>query len=149
MTVRRHFDSYSQAREKFRDVLDAAQRGLVTSVTREGETFLVVDARQQREWLADLRPSNAEVVAEGGGWAVILPGLPLHGDGESFDDAVDDAVEALRDYAEDWNERLHLVPNHRQHRPVVELVELSTDEQLREWVVGRASSRADDAVVTA
>lgn len=149
MTVVRHFDSYSQARERFRDVLDAAQRGVVTSVQREGEVFLVVAARQHREWLADLRPSNAEVVAEGGGWAVFVPDLPLHGDGDSFDDAVDDAVDALREYADDWNERLHLAPNHRHHRPVVELVELSTDEQLREWLLGRPPHEGSEGAVSA
>lgn len=63
----------------------------------------------------------------------------MHGDAETFEGAVDDVVQALRDYAQDWNDRLHLTPNHRQHRVVVELVELCDDEQLRAWVVGMPS----------
>ena len=132
----RHFTSYTQARQQFRAVLDAASSGFVTTIDRDDERFLVVSAEQQRRDLAALRPSRASVVAEGGGWAIMLPGLPIHGDGETFDDALDDAVDALREYAEDWNARLRLAPNHAQNHVVVELVELSDDAQLRDWLVG-------------
>ena len=111
---------------------------MVTTVARDAERYLVIPAEQLREELAALRPSRAEVLAEGGGWAVILPGLPVHGDGDSFDSALDDVIVALREYAEDWNERLRTAPNHARHRSVVELVELSTDEQLRDWLLGGA-----------
>ena len=136
MTPLRHFESYSQARRQLRDVLDAARSGVVTTVARDDERYVVVSATQLREDLASLRPANAAVVSEGGGWAVILPGVPVHGDGDTFDDAVDDAVDALREYAEDWNDRLHTTPNHRRHRSLVELVELSSDDELREWLLG-------------
>ncbi|GAA1585884.1 hypothetical protein [Actinoplanes couchii] len=142
MNQARHFESYTIARRNLRAVLDAAEAGLVTTVTRDSEKYLVVPARQLRDELAALRPSRAEVLAEGGGWAVILPGLPVHGDGETFDAALDDAVVALREYAEDWNDRLRTAPNHAPHRPVVELVELSTDEQLRDWLLGGAMTAA-------
>jgi len=142
MTLPRHFESYTRARQNLRAVLDAASAGLVTTVARDSERYLVVPAEQLREELAKLRPSKAEVIAEGGGWAVVLPGLPVHGDGETFDAALDDAVVALREYAEDWNDRLRLAPNHAPHRAVVELVELSTDEQLRDWLVGGAITAA-------
>lgn len=142
MTKQRHFESYTSARQNMRAVLDAASDGLVTTVTRDAERYLVVPAEQLREELAGLRPSRAEVLAEGGGWVVVLPGLPVHGDGDSFDDAVDDAIEALRQYAHDWNERLRVAPNHARHRSVVEVVELSTDEQLRDWLLGGAMSAA-------
>lgn len=138
MTQTRHFASYSHARQQLRAVLDAASSGVVTTVARDHQRFVVVSADRQRADLATLRPSRAVVMAEGGGWSVTLPGLPVHGDAATFDDAVDDAVEALREYAEDWNDRLHTAPNHRQHRAVVELVELSSDDQLRAWIVGQA-----------
>ncbi|HEU4913135.1 MAG TPA: prevent-host-death protein [Actinomycetes bacterium] len=138
----RHFTSYTQARQQFRAVLDAASSGLVTTIDRDDERFLVVSAEQQRRDLAALLPSRASVVAEGGGWAVILPGLPVHGDGETFDDAIDDALAALREYAEDWNTRLRLAPNHAQNHVLVELVELSDDDQLRDWLVGGGSVEA-------
>lgn len=149
MNAPRHFSSYTQARQHLRAVLDAASSGFVTTIDRDDERFLVVSAQRQREDLATLRPANAAVVAEGGGWAVVLPGLPVHGDGDTFDDAIDDAVLALREYAEDWNARLRNAPNHRQHHAVVELVELSTDEQLRDWILGGASANASSAAADA
>lgn len=137
----RHFSSYTQARQQFRAVLDAASRGYVTTVDRDDERFVVVSAEQQRQDLAALRPSRASVMAEGGGWAVILPGLPIHGDGETFDEAVNDALIGLREYAEDWNTRLRMAPNHSQNHVLVELVELSDDDQLRAWVVGEPAAQ--------
>lgn len=143
MSQTRHFESYSTARQHLKAVLDAAQAGLVTTVARDTQQYVVVPAEQLREQLAALRPSQAHVVAEGGGWAVVLPGLPVHGDGASFDEALDDAIIALREYAEDWNERLRLTPNHAPHRSVVALIELSDDVQLRDWLLGGTLSAGD------
>lgn len=141
----RHFTSFTNARTNFRAVLDAARAGLVTTVERDHDRFVVVPADQQRDLLVSLRPANAQVVQEGGGWAVILPGLPVHGDADTFDAALDDAIEALREYAEDWNDRLHLAPNHAQHQAIVTIVELSDDDQLRDWLLGGALSAHNDA----
>ncbi len=142
MTATRHFRSFTEARSRLRHVLDAAEQGLVTTVERDQERFVVVLGDHLRQELTALRPAEAVVTAEGGGWSVVVPGLPVHGDGETFQAAVDDAVIALRDYAEDWNDRLHAAPNHRRHRVVVELVELSDDDQLRDWVLGGADGEA-------
>lgn len=145
-TRRRHFESFTDARRHLRSVLDAARLGLVTTVERDQERYVVLTAERLRQDLARLRPARAEVVAEGGGWAAILPGLPVHGDGETFAEAVDDLVLALREYAEDWNARLYHAPDHLVHRAVVELVELSDDEQLRDWILGpdhRAAGETD------
>lgn len=131
----RHFPSYTHTRDHLRDVLDAARSGLVTSVTRGAEKFVVVRADEQRKMLARLRPADAQVLAEGGGWAVIFPGLPVHGDGETLEGAMNDALEALREYAEAWNDHLHAAANHRDKRDVVELVELSSDDELRSWIL--------------
>ena len=45
-------------------------------------------------------------------------------------------IDALREYAEDWQERLLDAPNHRNNWGLVQLICLSTDDQLREWLVG-------------
>ena len=73
-------------------MLDAARDGLVTTIDRDDERFVVISADRLRRDLAALRPSRASAVAEGGGWAVILPGLPVQGDGETFEEALDDAL---------------------------------------------------------
>ena len=136
MSSTRHFNTFTAARAGLRSVLDAAQEGLVTTLARESERFVVMNAADLRADLSRLRPANAVVSAEGGGWSAVLPGTPVAGEGESFDAAVDDLVVALREYAEDWNDRLHRAPNHRSQRPLVVLVELSDDAQLRDWILG-------------
>src|SRR3954454_6394288 len=133
----RHFASFSEARSKLRCVLDAAREGLVTTVIRDNQRFVVIAADALAQDLRRLLPSQAVVVAEGGGWAAYIPGLPVHGDADTLDAAVDDLIDALREYAEDWNDPLHTAPNHAGHRSLVELVELSDDEQLRDWLLGR------------
>lgn len=134
MTVR-HFPSYSEARANFRGVLDAANSGLVTTLERDHTRFAVVDGELLRSQLATLRPSHAVVTAEGSGWSAFLPGLPIAGEGENLDAAIDDLIDALRDYASDWNDRLRVASNHHDNWAVAALVELSSDEQLRSWLL--------------
>lgn len=145
MATLRHFLSFTDARKNLRCVLDAAHAGVVTTVIRDKERFVVLTADTRGAELRRLLPSQAVVVAEGGGWAAFIPGVPAHGDASTFDEAIDDFIDALRDYAEDWNDRLHAVPNHAHNRSLAELVELSDDDQLREWLVGHPDAATDAA----
>lgn len=77
------------------------------------------------------------VVAENDGWSVLLPGTPVAAEGSSFSDAVGEFVVALREYAEDWEERLHAAPNHRSNWVLVCFVGLMSDDDLEDWVHGR------------
>lgn len=131
----RHYATFTDARARLRDLLDSAHSGRVTTMARDRERFAVVDATILREQLSKVRPSNAAVAAEGGGWSAYLPGVPVHGEGENLDAALDDLIEALREYADDWNNRLKDAANHRENWALVTLVELSDDDQLRQWIV--------------
>ncbi len=135
----RRFPTTSEARRQFRALLDNAQAGRVVTVQREDERYAVVDVKRLLGRLMQARPSNAVVVAEGGGWAALLPGLPIHGEGDTFEEAISDLILALREYAEDWNDRLLNAPNHRGNWDVAEIAELATDEQLRTWLVEPAA----------
>ena len=77
---------------------------------------------------------RAEVVAEGGGWSVFIPGLPVAADGASLDETVTEMVDALREYADDWQNHLYRAPNHADSWGLVYFVELSDDDQLRRWL---------------
>lgn len=77
---------------------------------------------------------GAEVVAEGDGWSAFIPGLPVATGGNSFDEAIDELVDALREYADDWRLRLLNAPNHSGNSDVVRLICLSDDDQLRGWL---------------
>ncbi|GAA2215094.1 hypothetical protein GCM10009850_105610 [Nonomuraea monospora] len=65
---------------------------------------------------------------------MFIPGSPIAADGRTFDEAVTELIGALREYAEDWRDRLHDTPGHRQHRGLVRLISRSDDDRLREWL---------------
>jgi hypothetical protein len=131
-----HYDSYTEARAHLKDLLDAAERGRVATVRRDAGKTAVVDVERLRHFLASVSPSRAKVVAEADGWSVFIPGLPVAADAAAFDDAVSEMIVALREYAEDWQERLLDAPNHRNNWGLVQLISLSDDGQLRDWLVG-------------
>ncbi|MEJ2866746.1 prevent-host-death protein [Actinomycetospora sp. OC33-EN08] len=134
-----HCDSYSEARAHLKDLLDAAERGRLATVRRNAATTAMVDVERLRHFLATLSPARAQVVPEAEGWSVFLPGLPVAADGASFDEAIDEMVGALRDYAEDWQDHLLDAPNHREHWGLVQMIGLSSDDQLRTWLTGSSS----------
>ncbi|WP_026152008.1 prevent-host-death protein [Actinopolyspora halophila] len=131
-----HYDSYTEARAHLKDLLDAAERGHVASLRRDSSTTAVVDAERLRSYLASVTPSQAQVIPEGEGWSVFIPGLPVAADGATFDEAITEMIAALREYATDWQERLLNAPNHRENWGLVQLVSFSDDEQLRDWLIG-------------
>jgi predicted RNase H-like HicB family nuclease len=133
-----HFDSYTDARAHLKALLDAAERGLVATVRRESARTAIVDVERLRHYLAAVTPSRAQVVPESGAWSLFIPGLPVAADGATFDEAVAEMVDALREYAEDWQDHLLDAPNHRENWGLVQLISLSDDEQLRDWLVGKA-----------
>jgi predicted RNase H-like HicB family nuclease len=133
-----HYDSYTEARAHLKDLLDAAEKGQVATIRRDSATTAVVDVERLRHFLASIVPSRAQVVPEVGGWSVFIPGLPVAADGASFDEAITEMIDALREYADDWQQRLLNAPNHRDSWGLVQLISFSDDDQLREWLVGAA-----------
>jgi predicted RNase H-like HicB family nuclease len=131
-----HYDSYTEARAHLKDLLDAAERGRVATVRRDSVRTAVVDVERLRHFLASIVPSRAQVVPEDGAWSVFIPGLPVAGDGATCDEAISEMIDALREYAEDWQRRLLDAPNHRDNWGLVQLISFSDDDQLREWLVG-------------
>jgi hypothetical protein len=71
---------------------------------------------------------------------VFIPGTPVAADGATFDEAIEEMIDALREYAEDWTDHLRLAPNHRDHWGLVQLVSLCDDGQLTEWLTGTSAS---------
>jgi hypothetical protein len=129
-----HYDTVSEARAHFSALIDAAEAGVPATVQRDRRRSAVVDAERLRHFLVTVRPARAEVVAEADGWSILLPGLPLAVDGDSFEEALDDMVAALREYAEDWADHLRHASNHEQNWGLVQIIDLSSDEQLRDWL---------------
>lgn len=136
MTAVAHFSTLRDGRDHLKDVMDAAAEGRPTSVTRDRLRVAAVDADRLAYFLARMCPARATVFAENDGWTVIVPDLPVAADGATLDGALDETVDALRDYAEAWSARLRLASNHEKNWGLVQLIELSSDEQLRAWLQG-------------
>jgi hypothetical protein len=141
----RYFASFTLARAQLRKVLDAAEDGAVTRIDRDDTHFVVLNADLLRRSLMVARPANAVVVAEAGGFSAFLPGTPIAGVGETLAETLDDLVDALRDYAEDWNDHLRTAPNHRGNLLLVTLVDTSSDDELRTWLLGTPLDTATTA----
>ena len=132
-----HFATLTEGRAHFKDLFDAAESGRPASVRRESSRAAVVDAERLRQALATLQPSGAELVAEAGGWSLFIPGLPVAVDAATMDEVLDEMVQALREYADDWTDRLLYAPNQSQNWGLIQLIALSDDEQLKGWLVGQ------------
>lgn len=129
-----HYDTVTEARKHFAELLDAAERGVPATVRRDATRAAVVDAERLRYFLVRLHPARAQVVSEAGGWSIMLNGLPLAADGETFDEALDEMVDVLREYAEDWADHLRHAPNHADNWGLVQIIDLSTDAELKAWL---------------
>lgn len=129
-----HYDTVTEGRKHFSDLLDAAEAGVPATVRRDATRAALVDARRLRDYLARELPARAQVVPEAGGWSIMLPRLPIAADGETFDDALDEMIMALREYAEDWADHLRHAPNHAPNWVLVQLIDLSSDAELRDWL---------------
>lgn len=129
------YERVGVAREHLKEILDTAAAGSPVSVRRDAKRFAVVDVARLRHFLASIGP-RPEVAAEDGGWSLFFPGLPIAAEGATFDEAIDDAIVVLREYADDWMDHLHTASNHANTWGLVQLVALSSDDQLRGWLTG-------------
>lgn len=130
-----NYGSAREAREHFKDLLDAADEGRPATVTRDTRRVAAVDADRLVYFLIRLHPSGAQAVPDGDGWSIFLPGVPVAADGATIEAAVAEMIGALRDYAEAWTERLRLAPNHEDNWGLVQIITLASDEQLRNWLL--------------
>jgi hypothetical protein len=132
------FEKVADARAGLRVMLDAAVTGRAATVRREAVVIALVAADDLRKALARCSPAP-EVVCEDGQWSVLFSGYPLAGEGSTLEEAVEDTVTVLREYAEDWVDHLRNAPNHAGNWGFVQLVQLSSDEQLSSWLVGSST----------
>lgn len=130
------YDSFSFARANFRSLLDTAGSGRIVLIRRAGGAVAVLSEEHVRSLLVSRVGSPVEMVFEDGAWEAFIPGLPLAAEATSPEVAVDELILALREYAEDWHDHLGRADNHAENWPLVELVGISDDDQLRAWAVG-------------
>ena len=127
--------SFTDARKCLKDILDAAENGAVVSIERGDRVSVVTDRDRLRDLLVRAVPSTARVVAEKDAWVIVIPQTPFASEGQSLDAAVDDLIANLRDYASEWPDHFASAPNHAGNWALVQLVNLSSDDALRAWLL--------------
>jgi hypothetical protein len=123
---------YSEARNGFADIFDAAIAHAPTRIARRrsGEAVLI----GQEDLLALTEPFtfHPAVYFEPQAVSVWLPELELWGRGIDFESAREDLVDEVRQYLDEYlaDERLRAAPNHRPRVPWVVRAMLLDDSQL-------------------
>lgn len=132
-------ETATEVRGHWREHLDRAAARLPVTFSRGQDAFAVVSAPLLRDVLRRSVPPPV-VAAEDGGWSIFLDGYPIAADGHDLDEAIDEFLVSVTDYARAWTDRLHAAPNHRHAAALVHLVAASTDHELREWVASSAEA---------
>lgn len=133
MSITIDYPSYSSAREKLKDVLDAVDQGKTVTLAREGSVSIVVPLERLRDYFFRTVSPKISVFKEKGITVALMTDRPFAAEGVDVDSALSELIIVLREYASDWEQRLKDAPNHKQNWALVQLIKVSTDEQLLDW----------------
>jgi hypothetical protein len=133
---------YSEARDRFADVFDAATSHAPTRIARRRSGEAVLIGREDLLALTEPFAFHPQAYFEPSGVSVWLPELRLWGRGPGFDAARVDLGEEVRQYVEEWlaDDRLRSAPNHRMHAPWVVRAMLLDDTDLAETLFAEPSA---------
>ena len=108
-----------EARDNFSSLLDEAANGGVAVVQRDEQAFVLVTRAAYDAALAHRAPFAVRSSVHDGQFSLWLDDVPVHAVGESLDQAEDEFLDALIDYADLWLSELRHAPNHRSNAQVV------------------------------
>jgi hypothetical protein len=123
---------YSEARNAFADIFDAAISHAPTRIARRRSGEAVLIGHDDLLALTEPFAFHPAVYFEPHGVSVWLPELELWGRGSDFEAAREDLIDEVRQYLEEYlaDERLRTAPNHRPRAPWLVRAMLLDDEQL-------------------
>ncbi len=130
------YDRFTDARTHLKELLDAAEEGRPAAVVRQDRSTVLVDRPRFVRYLMALNAGRVELVPDGDAWLAVVADSPISAEGDDAADAIDELIDAMREYAEDWSARLRLAANHEQNWGLVQLVDHSSDDELRAWIIG-------------
>ena len=132
------YRSISAARSAISEIYNTVEGHLAVAITRENDAPVAVirqdHLKKALQALCLLEPQVR--FASDGTVSMWLDGLPVNGEGESFDVAGQGLIDSLRVYAKTWVEDLREYPNHKNRWDVVNLVLLSNDNEMRAFLFG-------------
>jgi hypothetical protein len=126
-----------EARDHFSGLLDEAEKGGV-AVVRRDLPFVVVRRDLYDDVLAGRAPFDVRSSVHGSQVSFWLDSVPIHAIGNGLDEAEDEFLGALIDYAELWLSELRHAPNHRTNAPLVQRIVMYAGDrdELRRVVFG-------------
>lgn len=134
MNITADYGSFTAARAHLKDVLDATEQGRTVTVLRDDHLSVVVPAERLRSYFFRTVSPRVKVFREDGRAVALMESQPFVSEGEDVTGALADLVITLREYAEDWEDRLQHAPNHAGNWALVQLIKLSSDDQLLDWL---------------
>jgi len=134
-----HTVSYSQARIGLKSILDLSVRGGTTEISSGARRAAVVDSGRLREYLRETVSFPVTVHREDDAYVLVSDGQPFAAEATTIDEAVDLLVDDLVDYAQEWPTLYAAAANHSHNWGLVQLVALSSRDELRDFVVNAAA----------
>ena len=134
MSIQVDFQGVGVARSNLKKVFDATDEGKSVTLGRGQEVIVALPVEKIQKFLFETIPAKIETeITKDGTW-LFSSYLPFHSEGKDVDDALEDMIAVLREYAEDWEDHLFTAPNHSDYWGLVQLIKLSTDDQLKIWL---------------
>ncbi len=132
------YPKITDARAAISEIYSTAERHLVVRINREGDAPVAVIRNDNlKEALQALCPLDPQVrFSKNGTVSMWIDGLPVSSQGSSLPEAENELIGALRDYAQTWVEELKNYPNHKDRWGIANLVMLSSDSELSEFLFG-------------
>ena len=134
MSIVADYGTFTEARTHLKDVFDANARGRTVTMQREGQLSAVMPAERLRAYFFRTVTPRVRVTREDDRTIALMDDRPFVSEGADVNDALADLALSLREYAQDWEDRLERAPNHASNWALVQLIKLSTDEELLEWL---------------
>lgn len=116
----------TEARSQLSQLYSRIRNGGVEVIERNRERDVVLaNAAEYRHLLESQAPLHVEVHPGEQSVAAWIRGLPVHAEGHTLDEALDELAVALVDYASTWEKHLRTTPNHSLNVGYVRRVQLA------------------------
>ncbi|MEX2549233.1 MAG: hypothetical protein WD638_03320 [Nitriliruptoraceae bacterium] len=129
---------FTQAKSGLSGLFDELERGHGARVVerRKSPAIALTGRNELLELLSEKAPFSTKMSrAEDGTVSVWLNELDIYGRGASIAEAVQDLLDEVDDYVEDWEAILHDAPNHQSRAWWVRRVQLARDpDELRQML---------------
>lgn len=132
------YATFTDARSHLKEAYDRASRGTTVRLGRDGDRLALVSQPRLREYFAATVAPELRVGQEDDRWIASMDARPFVAEGRDAESAIDELAVELREYADDYEIHYAHASNRQSEWGLVQLVLLSNDAELAEWLRGEA-----------